>query len=171
MLFFAGLIAVRARGVGTGYAVASARSAAGSASVAPVSVADEIAANPHFQVGPEKLGPSSPDLALSPFDDEADSPATSRLSIPGYDPPVILESVTPRYSRAALASRLEGTVRIRAVIGVDGTPRRIACVSGDPTLAQIAMDAISLWRYRPAQVDGETVESELIIPIDFRLPN
>jgi outer membrane biosynthesis protein TonB len=62
-------------------------------------------------------------------------------------------------------------VRIRAVIGKDGVPRGIARVSGDPILAQIAMDAVALWRYEPASVDGEPVESELIIPIDFHLPD
>jgi outer membrane biosynthesis protein TonB len=44
-------------------------------------------------------------------------------------------------------------------------------VSGDPLLAQIAMDAVALWRYAPATVDGEPVESEVIIPIDFHLPD
>jgi outer membrane biosynthesis protein TonB len=44
-------------------------------------------------------------------------------------------------------------------------------VSGDPALAQIAMDAIALWRYQPAALDGEPVESEVIIPIEFQLPN
>jgi outer membrane biosynthesis protein TonB len=62
-------------------------------------------------------------------------------------------------------------VRIRAVIGKDGVPRGLARVSGDPLLAQIAMDAVALWRYAPATVDGEPVESEVIIPIDFHLPD
>jgi outer membrane biosynthesis protein TonB len=44
-------------------------------------------------------------------------------------------------------------------------------VSGDATLARIAMDAISLWRYEPAMLDGKAVESETIIPIEFRLPD
>jgi Gram-negative bacterial TonB protein C-terminal len=38
-------------------------------------------------------------------------------------------------------------------------------------LAQIAIDAIALWRYAPATVDGDAVESEVIVPIDFRLPD
>jgi outer membrane biosynthesis protein TonB len=62
-------------------------------------------------------------------------------------------------------------VRIRAVIGKDGVPRGLASVSGDPLLAQIAMDAVALWRYAPATVDGQPVESEVIIPIDFHLPD
>jgi hypothetical protein len=43
--------------------------------------------------------------------------------------------------------------------------------SGDPVLAQIAMDAISLWLYAPATIDGDPVESELIIPVEFHLPD
>lgn len=56
-------------------------------------------------------------------------------------------------------------------VGTDGSPHDLARVSGDATLAQIAMDAVSLWRYQPAMVDGRPVESEVIVPIDFHLPN
>ena len=57
------------------------------------------------------------------------------------------------------------------MIGVDGVPRGIARLSGDPTLAQIAIDAVALWRYAPATLDGQPVESEVIIPVDFQLPD
>lgn len=117
-------------------------------------------------------GALDPDSA-HPFRAEAElaAPARPHSSLPGYEPAAIIERVTPRYSLEARTQHLQGTVRIRAVIGKDGVPRGLARVSGDPLLAQIAMDAVALWRYAPATVDGEPVESEVIIPIDFHLPD
>jgi protein TonB len=117
-------------------------------------------------------GALDPDSA-HPFRAEVELAAPARLhsSLPGYEPAAIIERVTPRYSLEARAQHLQGTVRIRAVIGKDGVPRRLARVSGDPLLAQIAMDAVALWRYAPATLDGQPVGSEVIIPIDFHLPD
>jgi TonB family protein len=108
---------------------------------------------------------------LSLRGDNIAGPLGARGVIPGYEPAAIVERVTPRYSAEARAAHLQGTVRIRAVIGRDGVPFGLARVSGDPMLAQIAMDAISLWRYTPATIDGSPVESELIIPVQFQLPD
>lgn len=66
---------------------------------------------------------------------------------------------------------MKAIILISSNIACSSSPRALACVSGDPILAQIAMDAIALWRYEPATLDGEPVESEVIIPIDFQLPN
>jgi TonB family protein len=181
VLFFAGLVAVRTILSGMGDALASAGFAADSGT-APSGGA--LAGEPssssfstsHFwpltatsEVGKGALDPAS----AHPFREEAElaEPARLHSSLPGYEPAAIIERVTPRYSLEARTQHLQGTVRIRAVIGKDGVPRGLARVSGDPLLAQIAMDAVALWRYAPATVDGEPVESEVIIPIDFHLPD
>lgn len=181
VLFFAGLVAVRTILSGMGDALASAGFAADSG-IAPSGGA--LAGEPHSssfntshfwpltatsEVGKGALDPAS----AHPFREEAELAAPARLhsSLPGYEPAAIIERVTPRYSLEARTQHLQGTVRIRAVIGKDGVPRGLARVSGDPLLAQIAMDAVALWRYAPATVDGEPVESEVIIPIEFHLPD
>jgi TonB family protein len=181
VLFFAGLVAVRTILSGMGDALASAGFAADpGAAPSGGALAGEPHSNSfstsHFwpltatsEVGKGALDPAS----AHPFREEAELPAPARLhsSLPGYEPAAIIERITPRYSLEARAQHLQGTVRIRAVIGKDGVPRGLARVSGDPLLAQIAMDAVALWRYAPATVDGEPVESEVIIPIDFHLPD
>jgi len=181
VLFFAGLVAVRTILSGMGDALASAGFAAdpGTApsggALAGVPQSNSFSTS-HFwpltatsEVGKGALDPAS----AHPFREEAELAAPARLhsSLPGYEPAAIIERITPRYSLEARAQHLQGTVRIRAVIGKDGVPRGLARVSGDPLLAQIAMDAVALWRYAPATVDGEPVESEVIIPIDFHLPD
>jgi TonB family protein len=181
VLFFAGLVAVRTILSGMGDALASAGFAADpGAAPSGGALAGEPHSNSfstsHFwpltatsEVGKGALDPAS----AHPFREEAElaEPARLHSSLPGYEPAAIIERVTPRYSLEARTQHLQGTVRIRAVIGKDGVPRGLARVSGDPLLAQIAMDAVALWRYAPATVDGEPVESEVIIPIDFHLPD
>ena len=181
VLFFAGIVAVRTILTGMGDALASADFAADSGIVPS---RDALAGEPHSgsfggshfwplsattDVGKGALDPDS----AHPFRAEVELAAPARLhsSLPGYEPAAIIERVTPRYSLEARAQHLQGTVRIRAVIGKDGVPRGLARVSGDPLLAQIAMDAVALWRYAPATLDGQPVGSEVIIPIDFHLPD
>ena len=178
VLFFAGLVAVRTILSGMGDALASAGFAEDSGS-APSG--DRLGSEPsssslgasHFwpltatsEVGKGSLEPES----AYPFRSEAEVPRP-RSFLRGYEPASIIERVTPRYSTEARSQHLQGTVRVRAVIGKDGVPRGLARVSGDPLLSQIAMDAVALWRYAPATVDGEPVESEVIVPIEFHLPD
>jgi TonB family protein len=167
LLFFTGLFAVRAILVGMGDALASAGFAADSGAAAAVgnsSTSAFASRTGHRVANAAGFTPRS-------LDEQSNAPSGLTSLVSGYAPAVILERVEPRYSALARERHLQGTVRIRGIIGVDGSPRGLARVSGDPTLAQIAMDAIALWRYQPATVDGEPVESEVIIPIDFQLPN
>jgi len=162
LLFFTGLFAVRTVLVGMGDALASAGFAAdsGGAATAPNTSATPGAFASH---GARPVA-NAAGFTQPAFDDDSNS-------LSGYAPAIVLERVEPRYSAVAMAQHLQGTVRIRAVIGTDGAPRGLARVSGDNTLAQIAMDAIALWRYQPAMVDGRPVESEVIVPLEFHLPN
>jgi len=169
VLFFAGLFAARTILVGMGDALASAGFAADSG--APAAASNTSAAPSAFASHTAHPLANAAGFTPRSFDSQANAQPALDSSISGYTPAIVVERVQPRYSALASARHLQGTVRIRAVIGTDGFPRGLARVSGDPTLAQIAMDAISLWRYQPATVDGEPVESEAIIPIDFHLPN
>ncbi len=163
LLFFTGLFAVRTVLVGMGDALASAGFAADSGGAA-AAVPSISATTGTFASHAARPVANATGFTQRAFDDQSNS-------LSGYAPAIVLERVEPRYSAVAMARHLQGTVRIRAVIGTDGSPRGLARVSGDATLAQIAMDAISLWRYQPAMLDGQPVESEVIIPIDFQLPN
>jgi len=183
VLFFAGLLAVRTILSGMGDALASAGFTADSSTAAPgantVAGAHTggfptrriwpLTASADFSQG----GAFGADSARHSFRGKTESaaPARPHSSLPGYEPAALIERVMPRYSVEARAHRLQGTLRIRAVVGRDGVPRGLARVSGDPTLAQIAMDAVALWRYSPATLDGDPVESEVFIPIDFQLPD
>ena len=81
----------------------------------------------------------------------------------------LIHDVTPQYPPEAGRSRLEGTVLLMAVIGTDGSVKDVRVESGLPILAQAAIDAVRQWRYKPYMIDGEPVEVDSRITINFTL--
>ena len=81
----------------------------------------------------------------------------------------LVHDVAPKYPPEAGRERIEGTVVLMAVIGKDGTVRDVRVESGLPLLAQAAIDAVKQWRYRPYLLNGEPVEIDSEITINFNL--
>jgi protein TonB len=81
----------------------------------------------------------------------------------------LIHDVAPQYPPEAGRARLEGAVVLMAVIGQDGSVRDVRVESGLPVLAQAAIDAVKQWRYKPYLVDGEPVEVDSRITINFKL--
>lgn len=75
----------------------------------------------------------------------------------------------PAYPLAALQARVQGTVRLHATIGADGSVQAIDPVSGPSALLPAAMAAVQTWKYRPTMIAGEAVPNEQNIIIVFRL--
>lgn len=81
----------------------------------------------------------------------------------------LISRVEPRYPALALEMRLSGIVVLRAIISRDGRIESLEVVSGSPFFAQTALDAVREWRYRPTLLDGEPVEVETTITVEFKL--
>ena len=81
----------------------------------------------------------------------------------------LIHDVAPQYPPEAGRARIEGTVVLMAVIGKDGTVKDVRIENGLPILAQAAIDAVKQWRYRPYMIDGEPVEVDSRITINFTL--
>ena len=81
----------------------------------------------------------------------------------------LIHDVTPQYPPEAGRARIEGTVLLMAVIGKDGSVKDVRVESGLPILAQAAIDAVRQWRYKPYMIDGEPVEVDSRITINFTL--
>lgn len=77
--------------------------------------------------------------------------------------------IEPHYPPLALQTRVEGTVRLHAIISRDGRITSLDVLSGHPFLVKAALDAVRQWRYRPTMLNGEPVEVETSITIIFRL--
>jgi periplasmic protein TonB len=80
----------------------------------------------------------------------------------------LLNRVEPAYPRIAVVSGVQGQVRLHAIIARDGTIQSLNVISGHPLLASAALDAVRQWRYRPYLLNGEAVEVETFITVNFR---
>jgi len=85
-------------------------------------------------------------------------------------PPVPLHVVDPKYFPAAMADRVEGKVRLVAVIRKDGRVDSVSLLRHlDDRLDQSAEDALQKWQFGPALRDGQPVDVDALIEIPFRL--
>lgn len=83
---------------------------------------------------------------------------------------ILLFQPKPEYPPEAVKAGLQGTVRVEAVVGRDGSIKKLKVASGDPVLAKAASDAVSRWRYKPTLVGGKPVEVLTEIYVNFKLP-
>ena len=81
----------------------------------------------------------------------------------------LIRDVAPQYPPEAGRARVEGTVVLMAVIGKDGSVQDVRVESGLPLLAEAAINAVRQWRYRPYLLNGEPVEIDSRITINFTL--
>ena len=81
----------------------------------------------------------------------------------------LLHKVQPQYPPLARQARIQGAVVLQAVISRDGTIERLQVFSGHPMLIPSALAAVRLWRYRPYLLNGEPVEVETQVTVNFVL--
>jgi len=77
----------------------------------------------------------------------------------------------PAYPHTALITRTQGTVRIQAIIGRDGSISNLQVLSGHPLLIEAARQAVQQWRYQPTLLNGEPVEVITEIDVNFTIGN
>ena len=81
-----------------------------------------------------------------------------------------IKNVNPVYPQMAKIARVQGPVVLAAVIGKDGTIQGLHVLStASPLLNQAAIDAVKEWRYRPYILNGEPVEVDTQITVNFTL--
>ena len=83
----------------------------------------------------------------------------------------LIHQVSPTYPPTARSAGIQGTVVLKAVIGKDGLVHDLQVVSGQPALTNSALAAVKQWRYQPYRLDGEAVEVETTIIVNFTLHN
>jgi len=75
----------------------------------------------------------------------------------------------PEYPPLAKMARIQGTVRLDAVISKDGTIQDLKVISGHPLLVRAALEAVQRWRYQPTLLNGDAVEVATEIDVNFTL--
>ena len=85
-------------------------------------------------------------------------------------PPVPLRKVDPKYVPAAVDDRIEGKVRLAAVIRKNGRVDTVELVRGlDNRLDRSAAEALGKWEFEPAQLNGVPIELDAVFDIPFHL--
>jgi periplasmic protein TonB len=87
----------------------------------------------------------------------------------GVSQGLLIQQVRPAYPAMAIAAHVQGAVVLSAVISHGGTIENLRLVSGHPLLVPAAVDAVRQWRYRPYLLNGEPVEVETQITVNFTL--
>jgi protein TonB len=81
-----------------------------------------------------------------------------------------VSKVPPVYPPDARAARVQGAVVLAAIIGQDGSVQSLRVVSSaSPLLEKAALDAVKQWRYRPYLLNGNPVEVDTQITVNFTL--
>jgi protein TonB len=124
-----------------------------------------------YEMGDELLpGEPGPPMPEGTADGDSTAPATAEQT-PVYWKMKLLEMKPPVYPPRCLRLGIEGTVRLRVLVGEDGRPQdaAIGTSSGDTGLDQAALDAVRDWRFEPARRDGVPLRAWCIVPITFSL--
>lgn len=97
--------------------------------------------------------------------------AVSRIRVSGgVAQGLKIRDFRPVYPQMAKIARVQGAVVLAAIIGKDGSIQGLHVVStASPLLNQAAVDAVQQWKYRPYILDGEPVEVDTTITVNFVL--
>jgi TonB family protein len=110
----------------------------------------------------------SPSPQTSGVASQAARPMRVRVS-QGVMQGMVISKVQPIYPSDAKAARIQGSVVIAAIIGKDGSVQSERLISGHPSLAPAAMDAVKQWKYRPYLLNGQAIEVDTQVTINFTL--
>jgi TonB family protein len=117
---------------------------------------EPVAANTTVEVGFNLL-------KTAPKEDKAPNPN-------GVTKPSIIRKVEPFYSKKAEKNKIEGAVKLSAVITVDGHARDIKIVESlDPELDANAIAALAKWTFKPGTKNGEPVATYATFELRFHL--
>jgi TonB family protein len=75
----------------------------------------------------------------------------------------------PVYPQTAERQGIQGTVLLDTVVGKDGRVLEVRPTNGPSALTTAAMDAVKNWRFSPFTLDGDAVEVETTIGVEFRI--
>ena len=82
----------------------------------------------------------------------------------------LVTKVMPVYPPAAKTQRVQGSVLMSAEIAKDGGVTELTVISTpSPELADSALDAVRQWRYKPTLLNGNPVEVDTRIVVNYTL--
>jgi len=118
------------------------------------------------QRGTGVLGSIGDPIATAPLPPPA---PTHPLRVSHWAEGNLIYRVQPSYPTLARQARIQGSVRLRAIISKSGTIENLSILNGHAMLVGSAIQAVKQWRYRPYLLNGEPIEVETEITVNFVL--
>ncbi len=87
----------------------------------------------------------------------------------GVSAGMLIAPIRPVYPAIARAAHVEGTVVVEAIISRAGTIESLHVISGPMMLQSAAIDAIRAARYKPYRLNGEPMDVQTTITVNFRM--
>ena len=78
-------------------------------------------------------------------------------------------SVPPDYPLLARQMKVQGAVSLQALIARDGTIQELQILSGPEILATAAREAVKQWHFKPYLQNGQPVETQARITVNFTI--
>lgn len=82
---------------------------------------------------------------------------------------VVSSPVEPSYPLLAKQMKVQGAVVLQALIGKTGSIQDLRVVSGPDILSEAARQAVKQWRFKPYLQNGQPVETEARITVNFTI--
>ena len=95
-------------------------------------------------------------------------PAKKTITGGQVQPAQLIRRVNPDFPKLARDAGASGSVEVTATIGTDGHVRNVRAMSGNPLLREPAIAAVKQWIYRPTILNGQAVESETRVVLEFK---
>jgi len=109
---------------------------------------------------PDLMGPTS-----------APTPVLQKMMVSqGVSRGLLVKEVQPVYPRTAIQMHVEGSVQMLATVTKSGDISAVKVVSGDKELGRAAVAAVKQWKYKPYLLNGEPVDIQTQITVNFKLP-
>ncbi len=87
----------------------------------------------------------------------------------GVSTGLLIRKVPPTYPPLARQARIQGVVILQAQISKEGNIQNLQLISGHPMLAPAAIEAVKQWKYKPYLLNGEPVEVDTQVQVNFTL--
>jgi TonB family protein len=131
--------------------------------------------SPSLKVDMQPGSPALPETSPLPASESAMSDsgpltdASERVQVSTDSSQVLTHRVRPEYPLLARQMKVQGSVLLDAMIGKDGGIQDLHVVQGPTILADAAREAVRQWRFKPYLQDGQAVETQAHITVNFMI--
>ena len=125
----------------------------------------------YYRTNGVEVAPAVPSVLPQPPKKEEVKPVTpQRIKVGGnVQSARLVRQPRPVYPPLAKQARISGVVKLGAIISKDGTIQHLEVISGHPLLVPAALEAVKQWVYQPTLLNGEPVEVQTQIDVNFTL--